>query len=520
MYNFFNFIENLKPEEILVYLRKSRADDPALTVEEILEKHEIRIDEWTEQTFGSKVPQSNRFYEIVSGEKISERPEFNKVLRLIENPQYKAILCFDTARISRGDLEDAGRLIKLLRYTSTYVITVSPFEFYDLGVERDRDLFERALKRGNEYLEYFKKVSSNGKYVSCSQGNYIASAPPYGYQKTKVLVGKKECPTLVVDEEQAKIVRLIYDMYVNKNMGCTRIANYLNNLKIKPPKSDYWLPDCVAQTLENIHYIGKVKWNHKKTINVVEDGRIVKRRPRAKQGEYEIFDGKHEAIISEELFYAAQAKKGTLHRAKPDTKVRNPFAGILQCSCGKTMVFRCNPSPARLYCRYLSRCGNASIQFTEMFDKICEILEQKIEDFELEMKSEDGDAIRVHERLIVSLEKKLKELDDRELAQWEQQSHPDPAQRMPTAIFKQLNERLIKEREEVKQALVEAKASAPKPVNYEDKIRRFSDALEAMRDPKADPELQNILLKACFNKIIYSRTKPEKVLALDIVFND
>lgn len=37
------------PDEILVYLRKSRSDDPALTVEEVLLKHETILDDWTEK---------------------------------------------------------------------------------------------------------------------------------------------------------------------------------------------------------------------------------------------------------------------------------------------------------------------------------------------------------------------------------------------------------------------------------------------------------------------------------------
>lgn len=64
----------------------------------------------------------------------------------------------DVQRLSRGDLEDCGRLIKLLRYTGTKVIT--PQKIYDLDDEYDRDAFERELKRGNEYLEYFKRFKT------------------------------------------------------------------------------------------------------------------------------------------------------------------------------------------------------------------------------------------------------------------------------------------------------------------------------------------------------------------------
>ena len=114
---------NFKPEEILEYLRKSRSDDPLLSIEEVLNKHETILDEWAEKVLGQKIPEVNKFREVVSGETIEDRPEIQKILNKIESPKYKAILIVDVQRLSRGDLEDAGRLIKLLRYTNTVVIT-------------------------------------------------------------------------------------------------------------------------------------------------------------------------------------------------------------------------------------------------------------------------------------------------------------------------------------------------------------------------------------------------------------
>ena len=46
---FTNYAELFKPEEILDYLRKSQSDDPLLTVEEVLQKHETILDEWDEK---------------------------------------------------------------------------------------------------------------------------------------------------------------------------------------------------------------------------------------------------------------------------------------------------------------------------------------------------------------------------------------------------------------------------------------------------------------------------------------
>ena len=231
MYQYYDYKSLFKIDEILVYLRKSRSDDPLLSVEEVLQKHETILDEWSEKNFGEAVPEKNKFREIVSGETIADRPQMLDVLRRIESPQIKAIMVVEVQRLSRGDLEDAGRLIKLLRYTNTYVIT--PQKTYDLRDDYDRDMFERELKRGNEFLEYQKKIMNRGRLLSVSQGNFIGSIPPYGYDKTWIHEGKKKCPTLKINEPQAEIVRMIFDLYVNKDMGFKRICNYLHRRRRK-----------------------------------------------------------------------------------------------------------------------------------------------------------------------------------------------------------------------------------------------------------------------------------------------
>jgi hypothetical protein len=516
MYHFYNYAELFKPEEIIDYLRKSQSDDPLLSVAEVLAKHEQVLDEWDEKHLGQKVPEENRFREVVSGETIKERPEINKVLRLIESPQYKAVKVVEPQRLTRGDLEDIGRLMKLLKHTNTYVIT--PERMYDLRDEYDWNAFEAELKRGNDYLKYTKKILNRGRLLSVSQGNYLGTYPPYGYDKTTVMDGKRKCPTLKENPEQADVVRMIFDMYVNKNMGRTNICHQLDRMGIKPPRGERWSPPALKDMLENVHYIGKVKWNWRKTITIVEDGEIINTRPKAKIGEFLIYEGRHDGIISEELFQAARDKQGKNHRAKAKTKVRNPLAGLLYCRCGRAMSLRIyknkdgiERSPARLLCDDQVHCKTGSVLYDEMIERVCQILEQCINDFEIRLQNDEGDSIKLHAQLIKNLEKRMKDIESRELAQWEQQSHPDPSQRMPSEIFKQLNEKLLKEKEEVRQALCDAKQSMPEPVDYEQKMHKFIDALEALKNPEVDAETKNRLLKACIDRIDYSREKPERI---------
>lgn len=514
---------DFSPDEVIDYLRKSQSDDPNLTIEEVLEKHEADLDDWDDRNLPGRVPKQNRFYEVVSGETLKGRPEINKVLRLIESPRYKAVKVYDLQRLTRGDLEDVGRLMKLFKLTGTYIISIRPERIFDLRDEYDFEAVERELKSGNSYLNYVKKVLNAGRLQSVARGNFIASVAPYGFEKTTVMDGKRKCPTLKEHPEQADVVRMIFDMYGNQGMGCHRICKHLDELNIKPPKGEHWSPPAMKDMLENIHYIGKVKWNWRKTIAVVEDSEIIMTRPKARIGEYLIYEGRHDGIVSEELFNRVQEVRGTKTREKPKTKIRNPLAGIIYCKCGRAMslrTYKANKGLPRLICDGQTYCKSGSCLFDEMIDRVATILEECIEDFEVRLQNDTGDSAKLHAKLIKRLEKKLKELDAKELAQWEAQAHPDESQRMPPHIFKQLNENLQKEREEVKQALCKAYESIPDPVDYEEKIKHFQDALDALKDPEVEAKEKNRLLKLCIDRIEYHRDKPERIKSQQVKYYD
>jgi DNA invertase Pin-like site-specific DNA recombinase len=507
---------DITPEEILEYLRKSRSDDATLTVEEVLEKHERQLDEWAERKLGRQIPEQNKFREIGSGESIESRSEIKKILKMIESPKVKGVLVKEVSRLGRPSLKEIGLLSELFQYSNTLIIT--PERIFDLRNKYDKDAFEREMMRSNEYLEYFKEIQQNGRLASVSAGNFIGSIPPYGFDKIWVTEGKKKCPTLQIKEDEANIVRMIFDMFVNQNIGVNNIANKLDEMHIKPPRKKYWAADTIRDMLKNEHYIGKVRWNWRKTITIVENGEVKKKRPTQKIGEYLVYDGKHKPIVTEELFNAAVEKLGNNPRTKPNAKLRNPLAGILYCRCGRTMSMRTykdkdggERSAPRYLCDDQIHCGTGSCVCSEILDRVCVILEECIEDFEIRLKNDTGNSAKLHTQLIKNLEKQIEDIKARELSQWEQQSHPDPSQRMPAEIFKMLNEKLLKEKEEVQQALCKAYESMPEPVDYEEKVVKFKDALEALKNPDVDVEKKNNLLKACIERIDYTREKPQRM---------
>lgn len=507
---------NFLPEETVVYLRKSRSDDPLMDVEEVLANHEKLLDDWAENNLGGIIPEENKYREVVSGETLKDRPEILKLLRKIENPKIKAVAVVEPQRLTRGDLEDIGRMMKLLKHTHTLVAT--PQRIYDLTDDYDFDAFERELKRGNDYLEYTKKILNRGRLLSVSQGYFIGSIPPYGYEKTFVMDGKRKRPTLAEKSEEADTVRMIFDLYVNKDYGTTNICNILEELHIKPPKGKYWSPYAVNDMLSNIHYIGKVKWNWRKTVLIVEDSEIIKTRPKAKDGDYLVYDGKHPAIVSEELFQAAQEKRGRTSRQKASTELRNPFAGLLFCRCGRAMSLRFykdklgkERSAPRLLCDGQTRCRIGSCRYSEIVDRVCNALEKHIHDFTVKLQSDEPEVISFHQEKIRLLERRLKELQEKELALWEMQSDPDVTLRMPPEIFRTLNEKTQAEKESVQQSLREAYETMPSPVDYAKKISTYQEALDSLRNDTITAKEKNRLLKFCIDRMEYYREPPERM---------
>ena len=175
--------------EVIIYLRKSRSDDPSMSVEEVLFKHETQLQDYALAVFGNHIPEANIFREVVSGETIADRPVMQQVMKILESGSKKAALVIEPQRLSRGDLEDCGKIINTFRYTNTLVIT--PPKTYDLADEYDRKFFEMELMRGNDYLEYTKKILNRGRIASRKTGKLYRISSPLWIQKDQNRIRKK-----------------------------------------------------------------------------------------------------------------------------------------------------------------------------------------------------------------------------------------------------------------------------------------------------------------------------------------
>lgn len=478
----------------LVYLRKSRADGEHETVEEVLAKHYRMIQDYAAAKLGGAIPEELIYREVVSGETIQDRPEMIKVLDRIQNKDIKGVLVVEPQRLSRGDLSDCGTIIRAFRYTDTLIIT--PSKTYDLGDKFDRKFFEMELMRGNDYLEYVKEIMNRGRLASVQAGNYIGSSSPYGYDKIK----NGRSFTLVPNAE-ADTVRLIYELWTSEGIGTTTIAHRLNALHIKPRKSQLWSSASIRDMLKNPIYIGKLRWNWRKTVKRYEDGELVTSRPHAKPEDWILVDGKHEAIISEEVFNAAQDRFGQVPKTKPKMKLNNAFAGIMHCACGRAMTYRPEPRcEDRLLCTNQKYCNNRSAIYAEVVGEVLRTLKELAADVHelIDKPQKSGDAQKAVAAALVKELNALETQQDRLYEFLEKGIYT-------SEVFVKRNAALAQRRSELTEAIEEAKSQEVSEIDYKQKYVALMNAIQALEDDSVTVADKNHLLRCVIKDITYHR---------------
>lgn len=481
-------------DKYLMYLRKSRADGEHESVEEVLAKHYRILQEHAAAKLGRAIPEELIYREVVSGETIQDRPEMKKLLDRIQTEEIKGVLVVDPQRLSRGDLSDCGTIIRAFRYTDTLIIT--PPKTYDLGDKFDRKFFEMELMRGNDYLEYVKEIMLRGRIASVNEGNFIGSVAPYGYDKVKE--GKSY--TLVPNDE-ADTVRLIYELWTKDGIGTTTIANRLNALHIKPRKSELWSSASIRDMLRNPVYVGKIRWNWRKTIKKYEDGELVSSRPKSKKEDWLLVDGKHEAIISEEVYNASLARFGSLPKVKAASGLCNPFAGIMHCSCGRPMIYQPQRKSApRLHCAYQMRCGNRSATYEEVEEEVIRALRAFLANIAELLEGNDNKS-SAHTAVASVLRKELNALETQQERLYEFLEKGI----YTSEVFVKRNAALAQRRQEIQEAIAEAESQEVTEVDYRQRAVALAESIDILENKSASAEEKNRLLRTVIKDIVYRR---------------
>ena len=474
----------------LLYLRKSRADDPNETVEEVLSKHEARLQEFMERKYGFRIPEENIYREVCSAESIAEREKIKEVLLRIEDPEIAGVVVADVPRLSRGDLGDCNTIINSFRYSRTLVLTDAMT--FDLEDKRDRQYFQDELLRGAYYLDYVKDTLRLGRESAVrNRGCFIGTRAPYGYNKIKV--GKNHT---LEPSKDADVVRLIFEWYVNEGLTFYQIACRLNEMAIPAPRGAKWKKDTIRVILKNPHYDGKVTYGAKKETTFIENG--VKVRKTIAQTDYILAEGLHSAIVDHDIFVKAQEKRANNPSAKVGYDLKNPFASILKCAkCGKTVVQHpYKHAETRLECRERPMCWK-SVKLSEVEKAVVMALEQsELPNLEAKLKNDDGNAYKIKKSLLATLEKELEDYKVQEDRQYEFLE----TGRYTEEIFEKRNAILRDKIEACKTKIRETQLSMPKQIDYAERIISLKKAIEALKSDMPPAE-KNKFLKAIVERI-------------------
>lgn len=479
----------------LMYLRKSRQDDPKETVEEVLAKHEAQLQEYARRELGGVIPEDSIYREVGSGESIAERVAIKQVLARIEAPEVEGVLVVDPQRLSRGDLHDCATLIDAFQFTGTLIVT--PMMVYDLTKKMERRFFQDELLRGRDYLDYIKDTLRRGREAAAKRGCYIAPTPPYGFNRIKI--GRDW--TLEANED-ADAVRLMFKWYVEEELSLGALARRLDEYGYIPPNGGKWCRWSIRPMLKNVHYIGKVSYNRRQKVTVVEEGERVQKVQWRPEDDVIISEGKHDGIIDPELFEAAQERLKNNPRMWDENKLVNVLAGVLVCSkCGKVMIVRSsNYARPRLMCPNRPQCMKSAVA-DDVIDAVIVALEQaELPKLHAKLANGEGDAAVIQKRRIAKLAKQLEEYRDQEDQQYDLLERKKYTQ----AVFDRRNAALREKIEACEVEIRKARAAMPKNVDYKERIATLESAIAALRDPNTSNKDANRLLRAVVDRIEYS----------------
>ena len=362
----------------LMYLRKSREDTEALPGE-TLKRHRNILDDLCQKQ-GIVIPENCIFKEVVSGETIDARPEMKKLLSVVETGEVEGVVVVEIERLARGDSVDQGIISKTFGYTHTKIIT--PMRTYDPDNEMDSEYFEFGLFMARREYAMITRRLRRGKHQSTKEGHFIGSVPPFGYDKVKC-EGKGYT---LRPNENAKYVVMIFEM-ARDGSGGKEIASRLNSLGVHSTSGGDFNTGGIAKILHNKTYCGYVSWQYRVEEKTIKDGVVVKNRRLNKDG-CEWHKALHEAIISEELFEAAQRARANRNTAPIHTtkNMRNPYAGLIKCGkCGKAIVMSKNRNGA--YSLRCMECDNSSVMYEKFNAEVMEALKGWLGDYAIESKA-------------------------------------------------------------------------------------------------------------------------------------
>lgn len=271
-----------------------------------------------------------------SGKSIEGRVSFNQMMEDIKSgkDEVSYVLVFKLSRFGRN----AADVLATLQVMQDFGVNLICVED---GIDSSKDagkLMISVLSAVAEIeRENIRVQTMEGRMQKAREGKWNGGFAPYGYS---LIDGKLE-----VNEEEAVAIRMIFDQYVNTDLGANGIAKYLENHGIhkiarQNGKNPLFDAALIRRIIQNPVYSGKISYGRRRTEKVHGTRNEYMQ---VKKDDYLLVDGLHEALVSEEVWEQAQVKVAA--QAKKYEKVNRDkrekihlLSGILKCPvCGAGM---------------------------------------------------------------------------------------------------------------------------------------------------------------------------------------
>lgn len=269
-----------------------------------------------------------------SGKNIQGRLEFQRMLNDIQDNKdgVAYVLVFKLSRFGRN-AADVLNSLQLMQDFGVNLICVED------GIDSSKDsgkLMISVLSAVAEIeRENIRTQTMAGREQKAREGKWNGGFAPYGY--------RLENGKMLIAEDEVDVIRAIYDRYIHTNDGVSGVAKHLNSHGYtKKLRQNGTIPgfsaNFVKDVLDNPIYMGKIAYGRRRTekkLGTRNEMHIVE------QSEFPIYDGQHEAIISEEDWNLAHEKRKI--NAYRREKIHDPshahiLSGILKCPCcGKSL---------------------------------------------------------------------------------------------------------------------------------------------------------------------------------------
>ncbi len=259
-----------------------------------------------------------------------DRPQLNAALSVTQKKGCDIFLAHELSRLSRSVYHTLDIFDKLGQLQVGFASVKDPeFDFSDPS----KRFFLTIMAAINEYyIHLLRQHTSKSKRERSRQGLYNASIAPLGYD----LSGDAKKPA-VINEEEAKIIRLVFESYATGRYSDQDIADLLNQKEYHTRAGRRFPKDGISEILTSVYYVGKISYTQAGNNR-------------------EIYDGQHQALISEDLWEKCQNVRSSrrhLSRAV-QKKYRNYLLSTLAvCDvCGRTL--RAQGAAAGSYYREMS----------------------------------------------------------------------------------------------------------------------------------------------------------------------